>query len=151
MPDPVIELVPAAIVAVLGGITSIDGLTVHRNRHEPVQNFPALVLLEGDQDPLEAETGVQRYDLALTLQGFVKVGGAADPGPPLNLLYATALKALKAALNDSLGDVVIDIVEGKLRRLIDPEGDSDRQGQFDLDVIAQVMTAESDPFSLAPQ
>jgi hypothetical protein len=153
MPVTVRERVILGLIASLEAIDNPDypGLKVYRNRRT-VTEFPALSVLDGDQAPLGPATGISHYAARPVVQGFVKDAEGGDPAPALNGLYGVVLKHL---LNDAiaeadspLGQVALDVSEGELLTFIDPEGDADRQGQFDLTVNIEFMTRENDPFSL---
>lgn len=133
------------LIASLEGITEIAGLAVYRNRRS-VQTFPALSVLDGTQSPLPAETGMQRYVATPQILGFVQTTDGSDPAPDLNALYGLVIAKLRADV--TLGDIAIDLSEGDMETFIDPEDDSARQGQFNLEINIEFETAENDPFSL---
>lgn len=149
LPLTVRERAILGLIATLGGITEIPELKIFRNRRN-VTEFPALSVLDGDQAPLPEETGVQRYMAKPTILGFVKETGDEDPAPALNALYGIVVKKVlaDAITGGPIGQIALEVTEGEMQTFVDPEGDADRQGQFDLVMNIQFMTVENDPFLL---
>ena len=146
MPVCIREQVLAAFEARL---STIAGVTVERNRVEPVTAFPVLVMIDGGQTPSEENSGLKLYALRVDVEGYVQAGTAAELGPALSDLYAQAVKALMA--DRTLGGLAIDVREGEMR---DPEIDR-TQGHgpfaaFSLGFVVDHLTDPNDPYQPAP-
>ncbi len=146
MTEPVRERILAAIAARLAAIATIDGLAVERNRDEPVERFPSLIVIDGPQVPNDGNSGVTFYEMTVDIEGHVRAGTAAEVGAALTRLYAAAWRAIAAEVG--LGGLATDIAEGPLS-LDDRRGSGGTpQGAFNLEITVTYQTAAGDPFAL---
>ena len=146
MPTSIREQVLAAVAARLG---TIGGVTVERNRVEPVTAFPALVMIDGGHTVTEENAGLKLYASRFDVEGYVQTTTAAELGPSLSDLYAKTVAALMA--DRTLGGVAIDVREGELR---DPEIDRTPghapHAAFSLAFEVDYTTRPADPYQPGP-
>lgn len=137
------------LAAVEARLSNIIGVTVERNRVEPVTVFPSLVLVDGGHTVSDENTGLKLYALRLDVEGYVQAETADELGPALSDLYAKAITALMA--DRTLGGVAIDVREGELR---DPEIDRTQghgpHSAFSLAFEVDYATDPADPYQLGP-
>lgn len=93
--------------------------------------FPALVVLDGGQQPSETETFAARKDLAITVEGYVSGGGGRDAYAALNALIGDVVAAL--ITEPPLSGLCETIDEGALRIDV-AELASQRRLGFALDI-----------------
>ena len=146
MPTSIREQILAAFFVRLQTIANV---TVERNRVEPVETFPVLLMIDGGQTVTEENAGIKLHALRVEVEGYVGAATAADLGPPLSDLHGQTVLALMA--DRTLGDLAIDLREGELR---DPEIDR-TQGHrpfaaFSLAFEIDYFTDPSDPYQPAP-
>ena len=146
MPTSIREQILAAFLARLQTIANV---TVERNRVEPVEEFPSLLMMDGGQSVTEENAGVKLHALRVEVEGYVGAATAAELGPALSDLYGQTVLALMA--DRTLSDLAIDLREGELR---DPEIDR-TQGHrpfaaFSLAFEIDYFTDPSDPYQPAP-
>ncbi len=115
MPTSIREQILAAFLVRL---QTIGNVTVERNRVEPVEEFPSLLMMDGGQSVTEENAGVKLHSLRVELEGYVSAATSAELGPALSDLHGQTVLALMA--DRTLGDLAIDVREGELR---DPEID----------------------------
>ena len=137
------------LAAFLVRLKTIANVTVERNRAEPVEAFPSLLMIDGGQSVTEENAGIKLHALRLDVEGYVSAAKAADLGPALSDLYGQTVLALMA--DRTLGDLAIDVREGELR---DPEIDR-TQGHrpiaaFSLAFEIDYFTDPNDPYEPAP-
>ena len=146
MPTSIREQILAAFLARLQTIANV---TVERNRVEPVEAFPSLLMMDGGQSVSEENAGVKLHALRVDIEGYVSAATAAELGPALSDLHGQIVLALMA--DRTLGDLAIDLREGELR---DPEIDR-TQGHrpfaaFSLAFEIDYFTDPNDPYQPAP-
>jgi|APSaa5957512535_1039671.scaffolds.fasta_scaffold70524_3 hypothetical protein len=146
MPTSIREQILAAFLVRLQTIANV---TVERNRVEPVEVFPSLLMIDGGQSVTEENSGFKLHALRVELEGYVSAATAAELGPALSDLHGQTVLALMA--NRTLGDLAIDLREGELS---DPEIDR-TQGHrpfaaFSLAFEIDYFTDPSDPYQPAP-
>jgi hypothetical protein len=130
-------------------LQTIANVTVERNRVEPVEAFPTLLMIDGGQSVTEENAGVKLHALRVEVEGYVGTTTAADLGPALSDLHGQTVLALLA--DRTLGDLAIDLREGELR---DPEIDR-AQGHRPFAAFSQTFeidyfTDPNDPYQPAP-
>ncbi len=140
------ERVLAAAKTALAGITGIPGLTVDRDRRDPVEDFPAIVLQDGGQvvtaRVVGAELVTQRADIELYSR-------AAASGTEINALHAAAKAALLADV--TLGGLATDIREIETTPAEADIGDTDRPYRAAvLQMEIDFWTTEADPTVQGP-
>jgi hypothetical protein len=137
------------LTAFLIRLQTIANVNVERNRVEPVEAFPSLVMIDGGQSTTEENAGFKLHSLRVEVEGYVSATTAADLGPALNDLHGQVVLALMA--DRTLGDLAIDLREGELR---DPEIDRIQghspHAAFSLPFVVDYFTDPSDPYQLAP-
>jgi len=146
MPTSIREQILAAFLVRL---QTIGNVTVERNRVEPVEEFPSLLMMDGGQSVTEENAGVKLHSLRVELEGYVSAATSAELGPALSDLHGQTVLALMA--DRTLGDLAIDLREGEFR---DPEIDR-TQGHrpfaaFSLAFEIDYFTDPSDPYQPAP-
>jgi len=146
MPISIREQILAAFLARLQTIANV---TVERNRVEPVEAFPSLLMMDGGQSVSEENAGVKLHALRVDIEGYISAVTAAELGPALSDLHGLAILALMA--DRTLGNLAIDLREGDLR---DPEIDR-TQGHrpfaaFSLAFEIDYFTDPNDPYQPAP-
>ena len=137
------------LTAFLVRLQTIANVTVERNRVEPVETFPALLMIDGGQSVTEENAGIKLHALRVEVEGYVGAATAADLGPALSDLHGQTVLALMA--DRTLGDLAIDLREGDLG---DPEIDR-TQGHrpfaaFSLAFEVDYFTDPNDPYQPAP-
>lgn len=138
------EQVVAAIEAALAGVDVAELETMPAG--DPVK-FPALHIFDAGQNPLnDTEAGVTRYDLALTLEGYMEQAGGAAAYARLNALYRDVVAALM--VEPLLGGLAETIDEGALRLSVAPLAAKPRLG-FALDMIITFPARRDDPAQAA--
>jgi hypothetical protein len=135
--------------AFLVRLQTIGNVTVERNRVEPVEAFPSLLMIDGGQTVVEENAGIKLHTLRVEVEGYVNAATAAELGPALSDLHGQTVLALMA--DRTLGDLAIDLREGELR---DPEIDR-TQGHrpfaaFSLAFEIDYFTDPNDPYQPAP-
>jgi hypothetical protein len=137
------------LTAFLVRLQTIASVTVERNRVEPVEAFPSLVMIDGGQSTTEENAGTKLHALRIEVEGYVSATTAADLGPALSDLHGQAVLALMA--ERTLGDLAIDLREGELR---DPEIDRTQghgpHAAFSLAFEVDYFTDPNDPYQPAP-
>jgi hypothetical protein len=142
------EQILVAFKGKLDAITGISGLTVERNRADPVQEFPALVMHDGGHEVTTENTGMTGYEMTVTVEGFVASASQAATGTDMNALYA---KTVQAVLSDcTLGDLAVDINEQSMEVALNDLIGNAPCSAFNLIFSVQFYTKQGDPFSLAP-
>ena len=97
------EQVLATIKARLAGIAGVASVYRMRTAAIPVESYPALVLLDGDQSTEERETLTRQYRMLATVVALV---GAPDDdalGPAVSALYVEIVRAVIPAGDATLG------------------------------------------------
>ena len=146
MPTSIREQILAAFLVRLQTIANV---AVERNRVEPVETFPFLLMIDGGQSVTEENAGLKLHALRVEVDGYVGGATAAELGPALSDLYGQTVLTL---MDDrTLGNLAIDLREGELR---DPEIDR-TQGHrpfaaFSLAFEIDYFTDPSDPYQPAP-
>jgi hypothetical protein len=130
-------------------LETISGVTIERNRVEPVEAFPSLLMIDGGQSVTDENAGVKLHTLRVEVEGYVGATTSAELGPALSDLHGQAVLALM--IDRTLGDLVIDVRESELR---DPEIDR-TQGHrpfaaFSLAFEIDYFTDPNDPYQPAP-
>jgi hypothetical protein len=146
MPTSIREQILAAFLVRLQTIANV---TVERNRVEPVEVFPSLLMIDGGQSVTEENAGFKFHALRVDIEGYVGAATSLQLGPALSDLHGQTVLALMA--DRTLGDLAIDLREGELR---DPEIDR-TQGHrpfaaFSLAFEVDYFTDPSDPYQPAP-
>jgi len=146
MPISIREQILAAFLARL---QTIGNVTVERNRVEPIEVFPSLLMIDGGQSVSEENAGVKLHALRVDLEGYVSAATSTELGSALSDLHGQTVLALMA--DRTLGDLAIDLREGELR---DPEIDR-TQGHrpfaaFSLAFEIDYFTDPNDPYQPAP-
>lgn len=133
------EQVMAAVMTALGelGVAELELMP----SADPVV-FPALHVFDGGQDASPSEPAATRYELALTLEGYMEQAGGAAAYATLNALYAAAVAALMA--EPPLGGLAETIDEGGLRISVAPLASRPRLG-FSLDMTITFPARRDDP------
>jgi len=137
------------LTAFLVRLQTIANVTVERNRVEPVEAFPSLVMIDGGQSLTEENAGFKLHSLRVEVEGYVSAPTAAELGPALNDLHGQTVLALMA--DRTLSDQAIDLHEGEFR---DPEIDRTQghspHAAFSLTFEVDYFTDPSDPYQPAP-
>ena len=146
MPTSIREQILAAFLAQLQAIANV---TAERNRVEPVEAFPSLLMIDGGQSVTDENAGLKLHVLRVEVEGYVSTATSAELGPALSDLHGQTVLALMA--DRTLGDLAIDLREGELR---DPEIDR-TQGHrpfaaFSLAFEIDYFTDPDDPYQPAP-
>ena len=146
MPISIREQIFAAFLVRLQTIANV---TVERNRVEPVEAFPFLVMIDGGQSVTEENAGLKLHSLRVEVEGYVSAPAAAELGPALSDLHGQTVLALMA--DRTLSDLAIDLHEGEFR---DPEIDRTQghspHAAFSLTFEVDYFTDPSDPYQPAP-
>ena len=79
---------------------------------DPV-SYPALHIIDAGQKPGISDVGDSRYDLAVTIHGFISQSGGSAAHTSLNDLYARTIAALLT--EPPLGGLVETIDEGPMQ------------------------------------
>lgn len=103
--------------------------------------FPCRHLHDSGQSPTEREAQNSRYDMEITVEGFVQGNGGAAAHDQLNDLYADTVTCVMALIDR---DDIETIEEGALRPAIAPLAASRRLG-FALDFAITFATRRGDP------
>lgn len=106
--------------------------------------FPARHLHDSGQSPIEREAQNSRYDMEITVEGFVQGNGGAAAHDQLNDLYADTVTRVMALIDR---DDIETIEEGTLRPAIAPLASSRRMG-FSLDFAITFATRRGDPTAI---
>jgi hypothetical protein len=137
------------LTAFLAQLKTIANVTVERNRAEPVEAVPSLLMIDGGQSVTEENAGIKLHALRVDVEGYVDATISAELGAVLSDLHGQTVLALMA--DRTLGDLAIDVREGELR---DPEIDR-TQGHrpfaaFSLAFEIDYFTDPNDPYEPAP-
>jgi len=137
------------LAAFLVRLQTMANVTVERNRVEPVDAFPSLLMMDGGQSVTEENAGIKFYILRVEVEGYVGAAASLLLGPALSDLHGQTVLALMA--DRTLGNLAIDLREGELR---DPEIDR-TQGHrpfaaFSLAFEIDYFTDPNDPYQPAP-
>ncbi len=116
---------------------------IFRNRDSAVQNYPALILLEGSQRTDNSISGRTGYTATVIVEGYVQAKSADTLGEEINALYANTVKYVLD--NQTLGGLCNDIREGELEINIDAEG-SKPMAAFSLSFEIDYWTKPKNPF-----
>lgn len=145
MTDTIRERIIAALETKYSQISTIAGLIVERNRDTPVQEFPTLVIIDGQQSPSYDDTGITRYDMEVFVEGYVRAA-SNDLGTANNALYGAVLK--KTMEDITLGGLCFDIRERDMLPDINRNEGEKPEAGFSLLLSVSYLTKEGDPFSL---
>jgi hypothetical protein len=142
--DPASEQIMAAADAALGAVPGIASYEAEPMGDPSV--FPALHLYEGPTRPIETETGVTRWEMDITVEGFVEAGSGAGARAARAKLRADVVRALigHTALTD-----LVDLIEERDLRVDTPVLASKRRLGFAQDFIIQFATLRGDPATFA--
>lgn len=145
---PVRERVLRALFERLG---TLPGVTVYRNREQPVDEVsrPALVMFDGGHEPPAEETGAARYDMPVTIVGYVKAVDQDGIGLAISTLYADTIVTVMT--DPRLGELADDIREGALDLDTDVAEGVGFLAGFDLGLTVIYWTVASNPYQPAPQ
>lgn len=143
--DPLREQILAAFTAKLGAITGITNLRIDRNRTAGAENYPSLLVYEGDENLTYDTAALAKIAMNVTVIGLCQAANDPVIGLALNTLYA---KTMQAAMSDtSLGGLCIDV--RLTNAAFDIEDESARpQGSFRAEFIIDYWLNPADPFSL---
>lgn len=103
--------------------------------------FPARHLHDSGQVGIDREAQNSRYDMEITVEGFVQGGGGAAAHDQLNDLYADTVTRVMALIGTNN---IETIEEGALRPAIAPLASNRRLG-FGLDFAITFATRRGDP------
>lgn len=145
MPTTKRELALAGALAALQNITGIAGLVVERNRRDPVEDYPSIVLRDGGHS-IERETITQeRIDLRIEVELYARAGAGEDIGSKLSELYGAAKAALVA--DPSLGGVAFQSLEnGMSDPTIDTTDAAAVVGGAVVSFVIEVWAASNSPY-----
>jgi len=110
------ETIFAAIEAALAAGTGAEEIE-RMPSGDPVK-FDALHIMDDGQGMMEGEAGATRYDMAISIEGYVKGAGGSAMHTRLNTLHAATVRSV-IGLIPSL-TVIEDIEEGDLRVAVAP-------------------------------
>lgn len=118
---------------------------IERNRDAFVQQFPAVVMIDGDSRTNYDNSGSVFYDMDVEVEGYIQTESPDDLGSTINALYAAILVAMLA--DTTLGQVAQDVREQDAKFEI-----SRAQGQKPIAACSILFTVtfytrEGDPFS----
>lgn len=130
--------------AVVALLQDIDGVTetILMPSGDPV-GFPALHVFDAGQSLIDTEPSVSRYELNLTVEGYIQTASGDDAVGKLNELYAATVRALLAD-DLPLGGLAETIDEGDMRVFTATLADKPRLG-FGLDFTITFPTRREDP------
>lgn len=103
--------------------------------------FPARHLHDSGQSPVEREAQNSRYDMEITIEGYVQGNGGASAHDELNDLYADTVTRVMGLIGTA---DIETIEEGALRAAIAPLASSRRLG-FAVDFTITFATRRGDP------
>jgi hypothetical protein len=142
------EQIVQAVVTALGTITGYTGLTVERNRPEPVARFPALVVVEGSQSSDDSVFGITDVRLQIDVEGYVVDTTISAASTTATSLLADVVRALLA--DETLGGLAVDTKELSSDFAAD-RGEGRRPlVQFTVSVEIRFFHKPGDPFTAAP-
>jgi hypothetical protein len=151
MASTVREQILAAFFTALKALEgTVYKLTAQRDRDTEVSEYPALVLLAGEQSADDSfATGVTRYVLTVTVEGYVQeTDDGKTTAEKIDELYG---KVLQAALSDrTLGGLAVDVREQPLEQQIDRSAGHPPGGAFSLPFEIEYWTRQGDPFTVGP-
>lgn len=157
-PLPIREAIISAIFQRLQAL-GWPGLTVERNRVVEVQDFPSLILYEGDEDSPDEDSAAARCSMEIDLEAYLEVSASvadagARLGSDLNRLLALVEAAVLGGSNQTpewWGDLgIADIRRGALTRTLETsESDTPKIGGT-LQIIVDYWTLPGDPYSPGP-
>ena len=147
--EQVVDAVRSKLAAMAtGSPTLFEDLVVERTRGRPVgeDDFPRLVIEEGEQDKTEETDNHKQFTASIPIMGFVKASADTALGPALNDLYARVVEALEADKTLGLAFVLWS-GEGPLVSDADEEKGHAPGGSFTLDWEVVYQVSVTDPYS----
>lgn len=135
------EQIFAAIEAALSAGT--EAQEIERMPSGEPMSFPALHIFDDGQGPdQQTETYATRYQMGLTIEGFVEGSGGGAMHTALNALYADTVAAIMALGDNS---ALIEVAEeGDMRTSVVALG-SERRLAFSHDFTITYVTRRGDP------
>lgn len=134
--EAVFDVIEAALRA---GTTAAE---VERMPSADPMRFPALHILDDGQAPQDREAFAARYDMNVSVEGFVEGDGGAAAHGQLNALYAQVVTALVPLVGAE--PLIENVEEGNLRIAVAPLG-SVRRLAFSLDFTVTFSTRRGSP------
>jgi len=125
----------------LDGVAEVDRMP----SGEPA-SFEALHIFDGGQRPGESDASSARYDMAVTIQGYVEKGGGSVAHTALNWLYARAIATVmpEELGEHPLGGLAEVIEEGPMQVEVAKLADA-RRLTFIVDLFITFPTRRGDP------
>lgn len=108
---------------------------------DPV-DFPALHIFDGGHRPAEADPTTSRYDMAVTVHGYIELAAGKAAHAALNELYAATVEALMP--EPPLSQLVETIDEGAMQVEVATVA-SQRRLVFIVDFFVTFPTRRGDP------
>lgn len=138
------EQIFAALDALLGAVPDVE--SYERQPSGDPDGYPALALYDAGQELAEHESTACRYQLTVTVEGFVKGASGAAAHGALNALHAKAVAALMA--EPPLGGLAELVEEAGQLRIDVAELASERRLGFAQDFTITFATPRGDPETL---
>lgn len=136
------EIIIAAVEAALASGT--EAVEIERMPSGDPAAFPALHIMDfGQRQLAETEAGASRFDMALSIEGYVQGTGGAAVHAAMNKLQADTVRSVMA-LQDT-GVAGLEIVEPEDLRVATVELGSARRIAFAQDFSLQFVTRRGDP------
>jgi hypothetical protein len=143
MTATVIDGITDAIVALLAALPQLsDPAAVELEPSGDPDTFPALGVMVTGAEPIEGECGTIRWQMGLTIEGYVENGDGAEASAERAGLHADAVAAIMA--DDTLGGLVENVEPGGFR-FATAELASSRRLAFSQDFAIQFTTSRSNP------
>lgn len=149
MPTPIREQIVAAFAAKLAAIASVAGLTVEREREDPVTSgeVPFLAVYEEDAAPDSVFAGEIDVILPISVEGIVAGDTRLAARQAAAVLQAEVEKAIFADV--TLGGLARDILPGAEQPPARLDADvPDIVASFAITFDISFAVAETDPYSL---
>ena len=142
------EQILVAVKAKLVAIAVPANLKVFRNKTTDNDDYPSLVLMDGDHNVSSDQTQFPIYSMDFTVQGFVQSKSEDLIGGLVNELYGAVVTALTGDV--SQGGLAIDTRETGMNVLFNAEDDDKVTAAFDLGFTIEFATKYGNPGALAP-
>lgn len=143
------ETVRERVYAAFAALQSAVDVESERNRGKAVElnNYPRIVIIDGDDDVDEDNNGIKRHTGHVTIEGYAKAEKTEDLGSEYNTLMGDVIKA---ALSDhTLGGLAVDVREESTAVQIDRDS-SIPSAVFEIKFVIDYFTSSTDPYELAP-